>query len=774
MFNKSNKLLLGTLLFTILLGQQLPAQDIIPGEWDDRFFLSPGCDGSITASAVAPDGRLFLGGSFTSCNGVVANNLVIFDPVAQEYAAVMDQDIAGVNGRVYALDFDGPSLYVGGNFTQAGAISANNIARLDSDGWSRLGTEQDNGVTDDSIFTEFVFDLALVGSRLYVAGRFEFAGAIVANNIAVWENDQWSSLGSGTENGVNGGVNDLLPLGQQLVLGGTFTEAGSIEANRVALWTGSGWSSLGTGTDNGVGMSSQHSVTALETLGSDLVVAGRFDREIAGETRSNLVRWDGSSWQAFGAEDTRFSTDRVSALLVDGSDLYAGGSFSEMDNLEVNNLARWDGSAWHAVGALGVGGVTGSSSIAGGLNNGSVSYLAAINNGVLAGGVFSSADGVKALGVALFRNAVTVPLGPDEGLGVRGMVHAVTVFQDEIYIGGDFEFAGATRVNHIARFDGQQWQALDDGGFVGISSPTGSDYEVNVLRVYQNQLWVGGRFSNVADLGSTGTSNLIRWTGTQWNPLPQTLSGTVTAIAVHDGQLYVGGAFGTVTDGTVANRVAAFDGSVWTALENFLGNGVDGSVNSLVSHTDGLYVGGDFESAGGIVAEDLAVWDGSGFSSPADGPNGVVYSILADNDQLIVGGLAFSPSNGESSPVLSSFVDGGWVDPADLRFGFAGALLLDGDGLIIGGRNEDQNGTNVGIGRLGTDQLLTPLGTPRLPAFARESGGANAIRRNGNTLLVGGNPNGYAGVPVGGFSIFSFNTQVDDLIFDDRFDGAQP
>jgi len=758
----------------MLLAPALSAQTVIPGEWDDRFFLSPGCDGSIQTSAVAPDGRLFLGGNFTSCNGVVVNNLAIFDPVAQEYASVMDQDIAGVNGVVYALAFDGPSLYVGGNFTQAGSISANNIARLDNSGWSRLGTEQDNGVTNDSIFTEFVFDLALVGNRLYVAGRFEFAGAIVANNIASWENDQWSSLGSGADNGVNGGVNDLLALGNQLVLGGAFTQAGSLEANRVALWTGSSWASIGSGPDNGVGTSSSQSVSALASLGADLVVGGRFDREIGGQVRQNLVRWDGTAWQAFGAEDTQFTNDRVSALLVDGGDLYAGGSFGEMDATEVNNLARWDGSSWHPVGALSGGGVTGTSSTAGGSNDGSVTHLAMIGNGLLVGGLFSNADGIKALGVALFLNASTVTLGPDEGLGVNGIVWAVSVFQDDIYIGGEFEYAGAVRVNNIARFDGQQWHALEDQGFIGISSPSNASYEVQALTVYQNQLYVGGGFSNVADLGSTGTSNLIRWTGTAWSPLPQTPFSIVNALAVHAGQIYAGGRFLTLTDGTAANRVAAFDGLGWSPLENFLGNGVDDEVFSLISHTDGLYVGGAFDTAGSITAEGLALWDGSGFSSPAGGPGGEVHAILADNDQLTVGGFGFTPAMGDISTVISSFEQGSWIEPADLRNGFAGDLLADGDGLIIAGRNEDQDGPSVGIGRLGEDQQLIPLGTPIVPGFARESGGAFAIQRVGNTLLVGGNPNGYAGVPVGGFSIFTFNTQVEDGIFDDRFEDALP
>ncbi|AKS41217.1 hypothetical protein [Wenzhouxiangella marina] len=762
------------LLPLLLVLTLLPAlaSATIAGQWDDRFFLSPGCDGSILATALAPDGRLFLGGQFASCNGVVVNNLAVFDPTSQSYSAVIDQGVAGVNGTVRALVFDGNSLYVAGSFTQAGSLSANRIARLDGNGWSRLGTEQDNGVTTTTIFSVFILDMVLIGSRLYVAGSFDTAGAITANNIAYWENEQWSSVGSGAENGVDGGVNDLLALGNQIVLGGGFTQAGTIEANRVALWTGSAWASIGTGPDNGVGTSSTHSVSALASLGSDLVVGGRFDRDIAGVERSNLVRWDGTAWQAFGAEDTQFPTsDRVSALLVDGSDLYAGGSFGEIDAIEVNNLARWDGSGWHPVGALTGGGVVGNNG-SGGLNDGSVFSLAKVGNSVLVGGTFSTADGIKAMGIARFLDATTLPLGPDDGLGLDGRVQAVAVFQNDIYVGGTFSYAGPTRVNRIARFDGQQWHALEDNGFIGVESSTVVGREVNALAVYQGELHVGGDFDDVAELGLQTASNLIRWTGSAWNPINTPPSSTVNALTIHEGELLVGGNFLTLFGGQTVNRIAAFDGSVWSALENFLGNGVDDAVYSLASSGEGLYLGGWFNTAGGVAAEGVALWDGTGFSSPAGGPGGDVYSLVANPNRLVVGGGAFSPDSGDFSRVLSSFSDGSWLDPADLDDGFASGLLDDPAGLVIAGRIETQAGLSLGISILDDSGQIQRLGEPVFPALALDLGGAIAVRRHQNTLLVGGAYNWLTGLPVAGFSIFTFDTQVEDAIFSDRFEGA--
>ena len=773
MFKKSTRPLLCVWLLTTLFGQQLLAQDVIPGEWDDRFFLSPGCDGSISAAARAPDGRLFLGGQFASCNGVLVNNLAIFDPSSQTYAAVLDQGVAGVNGTVRTLVFDGDALYVAGGFTQAGSLSANRIARLDGNSWSRLGTEQDNGVTTTTIFSVSVADLVLIGTRLYVAGSFDTAGTTTANNVAYWENDQWSSVGSGPENGVDGGVNDLLALGNQLVLGGSFTQAGSIEANRVALWTGSSWQAIGTGPDNGVGTSSSHSVSALASLGSDLVVGGRFDRVVDGEERQNLVRWNGTEWMVFGTEDTQFTNDRVSALLVDGSDLYAGGSFGEMDGIEVNNLARWNGSSWLPVGALTGTGVVGNNG-SGGLNDGSILSLSKVGNSILAGGIFSTADGIKAMGIARFLGADTLPLGLDEGLGLDGRVQAVAIFQDDIYVGGTFSYAGPTRVNRIARFDGQQWHALEDQGFVGIESQSVVGREVNALAVFQEELYVGGGFNNIADLGNQQASNLIRWTGTAWNPMDTVPMTAVNALTVHGGLLYIGGDFTTLMDGRNTNRLAAFDGSDFSLLENFLGNGVDDRVFSLANNSDGVYIGGQFDNAGGIPARGLALWDGVGFSSPGGGPGSDVWSILANEQRLVVGGSLFAPDNGEVSRVLSNLEGESWIDPAGLDDGFASGLLDDPSGLVIAGRIETQDGRSLGISVLDEGGQIQGLGDPVQPALALDFGGAVTVRRHQDTLLVGGTYNWLTGLPVAGFSIFTFNTQVEDGIFDDRFESLSP
>jgi hypothetical protein len=75
-------------------------------------------------------------------------------------------------------DGTGPALYAGGDFTTAGGVSANRIAKWDGTEWSPLG----NGI-DDWVRALAVFDDGS-GPALYAGGYFSTAGGIDVNRIA--------------------------------------------------------------------------------------------------------------------------------------------------------------------------------------------------------------------------------------------------------------------------------------------------------------------------------------------------------------------------------------------------------------------------------------------------------------------------------------------------------------------------------------------------------------------------------------------------------------
>ena len=84
----------------------------------------------------------------------------------------------GLNGEVFAIAVIGSDVYVGGTFTETedGAVEfLNAIARYNSAGWSAL---PNRGLGNESV----VFALAVMGSDLYVGGRFRHTGMTRSNS----------------------------------------------------------------------------------------------------------------------------------------------------------------------------------------------------------------------------------------------------------------------------------------------------------------------------------------------------------------------------------------------------------------------------------------------------------------------------------------------------------------------------------------------------------------------------------------------------------------
>lgn len=121
----------------------------------------------------------------------------------------------------------------------------------------------------------------------------------------------------------------------------------------------------------------------------------------------------------------------------------------------------------------------------------------------------------------------------------------------------------------------------------------------------------------------------------------------VNALATDSaGNLYAGGLF-TVAGGISVNGVAMWDGTQWSALTGPSGTGVAGNVFALATDTAGnLYAGGNFITAGGVLVNRVAMWDGTQWSAlgppatPGMSAAGTVLALTTDGTgNLFAGGL---------------------------------------------------------------------------------------------------------------------------------------
>jgi len=328
---------------------------LAPGDenWDNRFDVL-GMNGDVHAIAISGT-DVYAGGDFTSAGGVPANNIAKWDGSGWSPLG------SGVNpAQVYSLAISGTDVYVGGFILEAGEVPANNIAKWDGSSWSALGS----GVDGSDPLTSKVYAIAISGSDVYAGGRFRTAGGLPANGIAKWDGSSWSPLGSG----LNGAVFAIATGGSNVYVGGPFSTAGGVPTNSIAKWDGSNWSALGSGLNG--------AVFAIATGGSNVYVGGNFSTA-GGVPASNIAKWDGSSWSALGSG----LNSRASTIAISGSDLYAGGDFTTAGGVSANRVAKWNGSSWSPLGS----GITGPPSSPG------VFAIATSGSNVYVGGDFHTA-----------------------------------------------------------------------------------------------------------------------------------------------------------------------------------------------------------------------------------------------------------------------------------------------------------------------------------------------------------------------------------------------
>lgn len=729
--------------------------------WDNRFGHPGVLYGPVYALAFAPNGDLYVGGSFHEAGGRAASHVARWD--GRTWTTLG----SGLDGPVHAIATDGMNVYVGGAFQKAGAVLVNGIARWDGMSWSALSS----GLMD-SYGRGTAYALALHGGDLYVGGEFEKAGAVQARGLAKWSGGQWSEVGGGVIEQVYsadsysvGTVYALLVRGGDLYVGGNFRFAGTVQVASVARFTPATgtWSPLGDGLvasefSNGV-------VRALAFDGNTLYAGGQF--RLSGVVAVNgVARWDGTSWSALGdGLAGRYGDPDVRALAVTAEGVYAGGDFHYAGGLEANFIARWSGGAWSTVTSGGVNGVD------------DVVYTMAVSPAgqLFVGGYFDVAGDLHVNDVAAWDAAAGAwrALGQGVHRGTCcGSVNAIAIAPNgDVFAGGAFEFAGSTAANSIARWDGQKWNPLGEGT---------TDGTVNAILVNGDDVYVGGSFKSI---GGRSANHIAKWNRTTntWSALGSGTNGPVNALAMSGNTLYVGGDFSAA--GTVdAEDVAKWDGTNWSKL----GNGVDfssGSVYALVASGPYVVLGGDFSrlTLVGDVLEHtvngLVLWDGSedrwytlgeGVQKrgSASDYSGTVYALALAGNDLYVGG-DFDKAGTVAANRIARFNTADWTwSPLGSSMGdnyqYVYALVATADAIYAGGNFRTAGDVTVnGLARW-DGANWTPLSTG-LVYEDYSYRGAKALAANGQYLYVGGSFTGAGDKPSFNFARWTLDGSVDPV-----------
>lgn len=277
-----------------------------------------------------------------------------------------------------------------------------------------------------------------------------------------------------------------------------------------------------------------------------------------------------------------------------------------------------------------------------------------------------------------------VPLSTDLKLSRKGTVHVLCPLPDgSLLVGGNFSSINGVPCQNLAKI-------AADGTVVNFAPSVNGP--VHALGYDTDYIYVGGDFTTA---GSENVSNLFRtsrsYSGVDYGWRPS-VDGIVYAIGVddgvHQGSLYVGGAF-TVIDGSSTRHLARFVRGFGTPLldERWLPSPPNGEVRCILPGEDGVYVGGDFTTIGGVPRSRGAhVSDHGtvGYWDPR--ANGRISALCKTNNGLAVGGN-FTQIAGRSTAFLA-ILDawGGFVASAPTQATAPiNAVLALGNHLYAGG-----------------------------------------------------------------------------------------
>ncbi len=339
-------LVLTLLVLGLVAPGSVRAADAPPaaGTADRAFSMATGLgfNGPVYSVALQPDGRIVVGGSFSAVNRVPAPAVARLNADGTTDVDFVRALGAGFDGRVssVAIQPDG-RIVVGGTFTTANGASSARISRLNPDGTTdgpfstAIGTGFNGAVASVAVQTD---------GRILVAGSFTSVNGVPSSRIARLNPD--GSVDATFTNGIGLGfdrpVSTVVALSDgRILVGGGFTTFNRFPTGRIARLRSNG--ALDLPFSDAVGVGFNGNVTALAAEPDGRIVAGGSFTQFSGRTTNRIARLESA-----GALDDAFA-DRVGAGFNGAVFTVArqpvgtfviGGSFTSLDGTPSGRLAR--------------------------------------------------------------------------------------------------------------------------------------------------------------------------------------------------------------------------------------------------------------------------------------------------------------------------------------------------------------------------------------------------------------------------------------------------
>jgi uncharacterized delta-60 repeat protein len=674
------------------------------GTIDSTFNPGTGANNVISTVIIQSDGKIIIGGNFTSFNGTNRNRIARLNSDGSIDLTFNPGTGADFSVNALSLQSDGKIL-IGGVFTTYNGASRNNIARLNTDG--SLDFSFNPGTGSDNVINSIALQS---NGKIIIAGNFSVYNGTARNNIARINSDgtldPTLNIGTGTNNTI---FSTGIQSDGKVILVGDFTSYNSTTRNRIVRINTDGTIDLtfnvGTGADNAIFTSviqsdgkiliggnfttyngtSKLRITRLNSDGTldglfnagagwsvrttfiqsdgKIIIGGDFT-SFGGTSRNRLVRLNtnGSLDLLFNLETGANSQVRATTMQGDGK-IIIGGSFTVVNNTIMNGIARLNTD-----GTLDLSFVSGTGIDLTNGNSGVNTISIQSDGKILIGGVFTTYNGTVCNGIARLNTDGSIDPTFNVGAGPNYIwINSLAIQTDgKILVGGTFTAFNGVTTNNLARLNTNGSVDISFNTGTGATATGGINWTLTYIKCISiqsnNKIIIGGNFTSyngisrngIARINSNGSLDLTFDPGTgvtRYGNPPQYNSSSyvLSTLILSDGKILIVGRF---TDYNGVNRDAiaklntdgSLDNSFVPATGIVYGGGYGEALNTVVVQSDGKIIAASNRwyrfNENGLLDSTCHLNFLNGIT------NFGVSVILLQNDEKIIVGGGFTDFNG--------------------------------------------------------------------------------------------------------------------------------
>jgi uncharacterized delta-60 repeat protein len=253
------------------------------GSFDTGFNPGSGANSDVLVSVVQSDGKVLIGGNFSVVNGVARNFIARLN--ADGSLDTGFNPGSGADNTVHAMAVQGDGkVLIGGSFNTFNGVARNFIARLNADGSLDTGFNLGSGLDN-----YYVFTLAVQSDgKVLIGGGFSTVNGVTRNHVARLNADGSLDTSFNPGSGANGSYVYGLALQSdgKVLIGGSFNTFNGVARSCIARLNANG--SLDTGFNPGSGADNTVYKLAVQSDGRALI--GGFFTIFNGVARNYIAR----------------------------------------------------------------------------------------------------------------------------------------------------------------------------------------------------------------------------------------------------------------------------------------------------------------------------------------------------------------------------------------------------------------------------------------------------------------------------------------------------